>query len=232
MPRKDNFETRSLELVCEIQTQLAAALNSLAGRKHRGLEDVFPVYCASHVNRAVEGYILLRRQFRLEASRLLIRPTIEATIKMLAVRNQPDLLYRIAYSEWLEEKKFIVSAAQTGGADYLSQHEAKWKEFRKAYCDHFPQHNLADKKLFLQDAAVAAGMEAYYDSAYRLYCQFTHAAFRATTGGLDGLRIHDNRTVGICTLAALEAVASLTGLGLHVESFRQALAELNINVED
>lgn len=146
----DNFEIRSLKLVCEIQEELAAALNSLGGKKHRGLEDQFPFYCASHINRAVEGYVLLRQQFRLDASRLLIRPAIEAAIKILAVRNQPDLLYRIAYSERLEDKKWIGAAARREGVDYVAQEEDGWKEFVKTYSDHFPEHKLMDERLPLR----------------------------------------------------------------------------------
>lgn len=232
MSRKDNFEAQSLKLVCEIQAELAAALNSLGGKKHRGLEDQFPFYCASHINRAAEGYVLLRQQFRLDASRLLIRPAIEAAIRILAVRNQPDLLYRIAYSERLEDKKWIGEAARGKGIDYGAQEEDRWSEFVKMYSDHFPKHNLVNERLPLRRAAAVAGIELYYDVVYRLYCQFTHAAFRATTGNLDRLYIHDNPAMALCALTGLDAVASLSGLAPNVEAFRTRLSKLNLNVED
>jgi hypothetical protein len=232
MSREDSFEFRSLKLVREIQVELATALNSLGRKGNRGLEDEFPFYCASHINRAAEGYVLLRQQLRLDASRLLIRPAIEAAIKILAVRNRPDLLYRIAYSEWLEENKLIGGAARRQGVDYTAQHKAKWRDFVKVYSAHFPNHVLVDKKLPLRDAAEAAGIQPYYDAVYRLYCQFTHAAFRAITGSLDGLHTHDNRTMALCALAGLDAVISLGSLVPDVEMFRTRLAALNINVEE
>jgi hypothetical protein len=224
------FEAKSLELVRDIQTELVTGLNALGRKSHRGLEDQFPFYSASHINRAVEGYLLLRQQFRFDASRLLIRPAIEAAIKILAVRNQPDLLYRIAYSEHLEDRKLVARAADA--AAYFAQLEEKWCEFVKAYSDHFPKHELVDKRLPLRCAAIAARIEAYYDSAYRLYSQFAHAAFRATTGNLDDLHTHDNRTMALCALTGLDAVTSLNESALDVEPFRTRLSELHVNVEE
>ena len=127
---KEVFETRSLKLVHDIQEELSVGLNSLGGKKHRGLEDQFPFYSASHINRAVEGYVLLRQQFRLDA------------------------------------------------------------------------------------------------------CQFAHAAFRAITGDLDELYTHDNRTMALCPLTGLDAVASLSGSAPNVEAFRTKLSQLHINVEE
>jgi hypothetical protein len=100
-------ERQSLQLVADIQREIAEGFNTLGGKPHRGLEYQFPFYSASHINRAIEGYVLLRQQLRLDASRLLIRPAIEAAIKILAVRNEPALLYRIAYSEHLEDRKLL-----------------------------------------------------------------------------------------------------------------------------
>lgn len=72
----------------------------------------------------------------------------------------------------------------------------------------------------------------YYDVVYRLYCQFTHAAFRAITGNLDELYAHDNRTMALSALNGLDAVVSLSGLTPDVEAFRTRLCELDIIVEN
>jgi Family of unknown function (DUF5677) len=226
---ENNFAGQSLELVSEIQQELAEGLDSLAGKTHRGLEDQFPFYSASHINRAVEGYVLLRQQFRLDASRLLIRPAIEAAIKILAVQKQPELLYQIAYSERLDDQKLIRKGARSqGGADELAQEQRRWDDFVKMYRDHFPTHKLEDKNLPLRVAAIAAGIEDYYDSAYRVYCQFTHAAFRAITGNLDELYVHDNPAMGLCALTGLEAVGLLGGTTPDVELFRSRMVKLGI----
>jgi hypothetical protein len=100
------------------------------------------------------------------------------------------------------------------------------------YSDHFPKHKLVNERLSLKRAAAVAGIEPYYDVVYRLYCQFTHAAFRATTGNLDRLYSHDNRAMALCALTGLDAVALLSGLAPNVETFRTRLSDLNLNVGD
>lgn len=61
------------------------------------------------------------------------------------------------------------------------------------------------------DAAAAAGPEAvgFYDSHYRLYCKFTHAAFEASVGELNDLTPADTRTMLLCTNYALEVVREI-----------------------
>jgi hypothetical protein len=55
---------------------------------------------------------------------------------------------------------------------------------RSGVSDEIPEHPLTEEELSLRRAAECAGIEGYYDSHYRLYCRFTHAAFRASTGDL------------------------------------------------
>jgi hypothetical protein len=94
-----NFEAKLLDLISEMQVQLATALNSLTGKQHKGLQDTFPVFSASHIDRALNGYILLRRASRIYASKLLIRPALEGHGDLLhlnragyqAMRNSIDL---------------------------------------------------------------------------------------------------------------------------------------------
>lgn len=222
-----DFEAKSLQLVSDMQTQLAAALNSLTGKQHKGLQDVFPVSSGGHINRALDGYVQLRKAGRIDSSKLLIRPALEATIKILAVRKQSDLLYRIAYSERLEDQKWLGAVARRQGADYASQDKKNWEEFAQAYSKHFPNHPLVEKKLSLRDAAVIAGLGEYYDSHYRLYCQFTHAAFRAVTRGLDELDTHDNRTMALCALVGIEAAISVGGSAPEISALRKRLDEID-----
>lgn len=70
----ENPEATWLELVSDMQVELADALSSLTGKQHEGLQDVFPIYSAAHINRTLDGYILLRRSSRIDASKLLNPP--------------------------------------------------------------------------------------------------------------------------------------------------------------
>lgn len=223
----DGIESAWLSLVADMQHELAAALESLTRKRHEGLQDVFPIMSAGHINRALDGYILLRKAGRIDASKLLIRPALEAAIKILAVKEQPVLLYRIAYSERLEDQKWLGAAARRQGKDYGPEDKMKWDEFTKAYSAHFPTHNMAEQKLPLRDAAVIAGIGDYYDSHYRLYCQFTHAAFRAVTHGLDELDTHDNQTMTLCAIVGLEAAIFVGGVAQNFDELRKRRDELD-----
>ena len=222
-----DLEAAWLQLVSDMQAELASALNSLTGKTHEGLQDVFPIMSAGHINRALDGYIFLRKAGRIDASKLLIRPALEATIKILAVKKQPDLLYRIAYSERLEDKKWLGAAARRRGKDYGPEDKKKWDEFTKAYSAHFSTHKMVEEKLSLRDAAVIAGIGDYYDSHYRLYCQFTHAAFSAVTHGLDELDTHDNQTMTLCAIVGLEAAILLGGVAQNFDELRKRRDELD-----
>lgn len=71
-----NNETASLELVEAMQEELRNALNSLAGKTSNGLLDHFVVFSAKQINWAADGYICLRKASKVDASKLLIRPSV------------------------------------------------------------------------------------------------------------------------------------------------------------
>jgi hypothetical protein len=222
-------EICSLELLAELREALGAALNSLEGKQSNGLLDHFLGYSAATINRAADGYLTLRRASMIDASKLLIRPAMETMIRILAVRTQPDLLYRIAYTERIESRKLVRPIALKAGMDYDSEDEKAWKTFKQQYATHFPQHGLAEKQLSVLDAAKAAGIEDYYGRAYRLYSRFVHAAFTAaisrTIGrtSTDGL---DNLTVADCVCCGLEAVVSIGGSAPSLDTLRMRLRSL------
>jgi hypothetical protein len=209
MTRK--VETTSLKLLCDVQKELREALNSLGGKQSGGLLEHYLFYMAVHINRAAEGYVFLRQASRLDASRLLIRPAIEAMIRILAIRKDPSLLYRIAYTERMEDRKWVRPSAIRAGRNYDAEDEKEWMEFTKKYTAEFPAHRLEEKELRLREAATTADAESYYDSHYRLYCRFTHAAFGAATGSLDDTHAEDNEAMAACAYCGLDAVASFGG---------------------
>ncbi len=206
-----NNESISLALLEDAQLELRDALNSLGGKRSNGLADHFNGYSARLINNAAEGYIFLRESGRIDASKLLIRPAIEAMFRIVAIKNQPDLLYRIAYSEHLEDAKWARAAAAKLGKNIEPELKQRWQETSDAYRNAFPHHNLVEKKLTLRDAAAAAGIDSYYDTYYRLYCQFTHAAFSASSGSLDNFESHDSRTFAYCVLVGIGAAAAAGG---------------------
>jgi hypothetical protein len=225
--KEGSLEARSLQLVSDMQADLCGALHGLGGKTREGLYDGYLGYTAGHINRAVEGYVYLRKSGRIDASKHLVRTAIEAVIRVQAIRKKPELLFRIAFTEFSEDKKWVRSTGGAGVQAALSAIDKHWVDFKGAYHAKYPEHSLVEEELSLRGAAECAGIEQYYDTHYRLYCRFTHAAFRATTGNLNEFDREDNRTMALCALSALEAVSSIGGLTPNLESFRQRLSSLD-----
>jgi hypothetical protein len=117
----------------------------------------------------------------------------------------------MAYTELMEDRKLMRPVWLRKGKDYDTEEKARWKQFKQKYATQFPRHKLVEKELSLFEATKVAGVESYYNSYYRLYCQFTHAAFRAVTGGLSRMKMEDNEIVAACAYCGLEAVAGVGG---------------------
>ena len=105
MPQSEEEEQRSLNLLCEIQQELANAIDSLGGKQGRGALDNYYFHSADHLNRAAEGFIFLRKSGRIDASKFLVRPVIETMFRVEAIQKKPELFYRIAYSETIVEDR-------------------------------------------------------------------------------------------------------------------------------
>ena len=157
-----SVEKLAMTLLSDLQRELRRGLNSL-GRSRKlskGLHDNYLFYSASHINRAVEGFLFLRKGSRIDAAKLAIRSAIEAMLRIRAVQKKPELLYRIAYTERLEIKRWVRPAARRQGKDYdEAANECQWTEFKGMYKEQFPNHRLEDKRLSLVDAAKLAGLE-------------------------------------------------------------------------
>ncbi len=101
----ETSELASLKLLSDMQAELRDALNALGGMHGDGLLEHYLFNTAAHINRAVEGYVYLRESGRVEASKHLIRTAIEAFIRLQCIRRQPELLFRIALTEFKRGEK-------------------------------------------------------------------------------------------------------------------------------
>jgi hypothetical protein len=229
----ENLEAKSLNLLCDMCNGLSRAVNSLGRKVAQGLLDNFNFYSATYVNHAVEGFIFLRQATppRIAASKLLIRPVIEIMFRLEAIQKEPELLYRIAYWESEEDWKWFAPAAARSGKDYnydRAAHEQRWNDFKAKYAEQFPNHHLVDQTITTGQLAAAAGLASYYDTHYRMYCRYTHAAFRAIGGFLDELADpEDNRTMALCTLTAMRALAPLGAEMPNLNSLSERLRDLH-----
>jgi hypothetical protein len=214
-----------LDLLVRAQAELASALGSLAGKRRDGLIDGYVVYCASHINRAADGFISLRRGGREHAARFLVRTTIEAMIKMLAVENRNEIAYRVARNDFLEDEKWARSCGAKKGSEVLCALEKRWRDFSETYRLTFPDHRLEDGKMALRDIAATAKLGEYYDALYRLYSQYTHASLRATSDMLHEFFEEDPQAMCFPVVAAIGVVVRHGGSSSIYEALAQEVKE-------
>jgi hypothetical protein len=105
------FEVLFLEFLKELQPLQVNALNSLGGKKPVDFNSSYLGRIAVTVNRTGDGYLWVRESGRMDASKFLIRPALEAVFCGTAAMKNKDFLFRKAYSEWLEDKKLFATDA-------------------------------------------------------------------------------------------------------------------------
>jgi hypothetical protein len=228
-PSSDEPEAAALKLLADLHTELSATLNSLSGKQPQAVGDRYHLYAAAYINRAAEGYWLLRTEGRVDASKLLLRPAIEAMVRIQALRKNPELLFNIAWTERLEDRKWLRPVALKHGVPYDDNADNPgWKRFEDAYKKEFPNASPVGSKLSAYSAAEAAGLADYYNSHYRMYCQYTHAALQATGGYLNELTDpEDTRTMVLCAYCALSAVANIGGVSTNLKSLHDRVDNLS-----
>ncbi len=215
-------------LAVQIQNALAQAINSLKGTNHFGYADPYIGQMAVQVNRALIGFIQLHKEKYEDSARLLVRPALESAIKISALMTESQLIYRIAYGEIEEDKKWIKSlkGENSSGEQKL---DADWAAFSTKYRNEFPQHTVRDAGLRIIDLAQKAGKPHLYQTYYRLYCRYTHGSLPAVSGSLEIDFETDDFTMKACALIALEAVIYLGG---ECSNFSGLEAEVAKEVRD
>jgi hypothetical protein len=199
------------QLVRAIQEALEHALESLTGKPHNGLLDQYNVRSAAFVSRAADSFVILQDFSRPDMAKLLMRPVIEVTFRLEAIRRNPALLYQIAYSEILEDHKWFRFIDEQSGRPYDEARERnELDELTHTYHEHFPEQSIVKAKLSTFEIARAAQLEPYYNSHYRMYCQYSHASFRAITGDLVEISDQaDHRVMSLCGVVALNVLHSM-----------------------
>jgi hypothetical protein len=221
-------EVVAMALLSELQPAIAVALDSLGGKMTKGVEDLYYLYASRHINTGVDAFILLRREHRIDGARLLVRPALEAMLCLQAVRVKPYLLYRVLLREALEADKWFGGVARRHDVPYTRVCDRdEWQAFKNRCIVQFGADKLGEMPLSSYDAAAAIGVEAYYDSHYRGYCQYTHGALEAVSGSLDELTDpEDTRVMLHSAMIALEALADMGAECPGIASFRERFSEV------
>jgi hypothetical protein len=198
-------EACGLNLVADLQNELAGALNSLGGMSIKHAAVKYGGFAAKHANHAAEAYVLLRQTRRFQGSKLLVRLVIESTFRFLALNKHPSLIYRIMLGERQNMLVWLRAWAKRVGDEYKNEQEQEdWDAFKKHCVDQIHGVDLTEAELSVEAIARAAEGHEFYESHYRLYSGFTHGAFAATTGQLDWVtNPGDNTAVAACLLEML-----------------------------
>jgi hypothetical protein len=224
-------EEESLKLVEELIDEISCALDSLGG-KESGAFDTYRFSSCKHLHRAAAGFAFLRRAGQVDGSKFLVRPAIEMLFRLEAVNKQPDLFYRIGFSEHLENEKFLQRAherlyknAQNDEERIKVQAETdenrrkldqKWKNFDAIFSAEFSNVSPVDKKLSTAGVAEKATLSGLYDSIFRPYSRYTHGAVEASSGNLDiATTPEDNWIMALCAYVALKTLLSLGAKSLN-----------------
>jgi hypothetical protein len=202
-------EEKSLTLVEDFDHELIHAMDSLP-KKLFGLLDQYRFWSSKHLQRAVDGFAVLRRAGRLDGSKFLVRPALEMAFRVEAARQYPDLFYRIAHSEYLQDKHLLRIAGDD--QQLQAQNDNNWEEFKNAFVNEFPRVPIpnVDDRLTIEHLAEKAGLTPFYNSHYRIYCRYTHGAVHASTGNIDKATDRaDNQIMAVSALVALDNLISL-----------------------
>lgn len=199
-------EVTALDLLKEVRQTLAKAIDSLGNKTPPSQEAAYIFNPAVGINRAAEGYHFLRSNFRVHASKLLVRPCIESMIYATAAAKSKDFLFRKAFTEWHEDKRLMAKTL-------ADQHEADrvLADLEQSFAKDLPEYPRKREKLRIKDAAIMAGLEHLYDVQFAIYCQYTHGSLRALSGELDpATDPRDTLTVCWCVLMILDLLKEHT----------------------
>ena len=175
-------EADLLAVLKELQQLLVAALDSLGEVKPASKESGYVGWAAAHVNKILDGYLWMREPGRVDASKLMIRPLVETVLFVVAVTRERGFLFLKAFTEWQEESRLYAHDPRL-----KAKHQQDLPDLIREWTKKDASYPFRRKTVSCRDAAVSANLLPVYESAYRIYCKFTHGAMRAIHGSLDDM---------------------------------------------
>ncbi|HEY4302223.1 MAG TPA: DUF5677 domain-containing protein, partial [Candidatus Didemnitutus sp.] len=175
-------ESGWLTLAGDAQRELDRAIRSLLG-KTLPPNHTYCAHIAAYLNRAAYGFVVLRRQNLFAASQLMVRPALEALFRISAVMEDAGMLYRVAFTESMDELTMLRDSPNQGLSQEIAALEKQWADTKAAYAIALAGFDLRDEKVSAEALARAGKLRPFYAVQYRLYCKHTHGALRVTIGG-------------------------------------------------
>lgn len=214
-----------LQLLRDLKDELEVAIESLSSKPVQ-FQETYQLALGKYMLAIADGFLLLREFSRGDVSKMAIRPAIEIMIRMQAVRRDPAIFFRIAYTDTSEDQRWLRLASESDGSKLdLSQSDADWARFNDAFAKTFPEITLTEKTVNLFELATVAKLDRWYNSHYRLYSQATHGTLRAAQG-LSFTDTEDHYAMHLCVFGALEALVSVGATAPQLDSFKKRLSDI------
>jgi hypothetical protein len=220
------MEREILELLERSQQLLASAIKSFDGQKPNSLEERYLWCMAVAVNQAAEGFTLLRSDSLLVASKLMLRPAIEATTCAKAALATKEFYFRKVYSEWQNDLKLFEKDPAK-----KKQEALRFDQFQARFKHEHPGYPAEKIELSMFDAAEYAGSDfiSNYEYAYRLYCQWTHNTMRSVLRKAPSTDHIDTQIMCWCVLSILDLlIGHSPTVILDLTQAKKRLAELSV----
>ena len=219
-----------MKLLWDLAIASLKAFSSLGGRVPEKLVHQGTFYWARQINDATKGFFVLRDNNFNASAKLLVRPAIDSVFRLYAVKEKPELLYRILYTETKKEDDWFRRVQGRRGAQPLSSLQStEWQTFRASCVKEFGEDKVQDLPVTLRDLAREAKMEPVYDSYYFFYCQHTHGSLRALTGRLDEVtNLTDIRVMLLSSMDVLRFLYSLGGDCPDFANLNQRWAQVDL----
>jgi hypothetical protein len=222
---RDSSKREILDLLEQNSRLLASITRTFDRREPNSLEERYLWCMAVAVNQAAEGFALLRSKSLLAASKLMLRPAIEATICAKAALATKEFYFRKVYSEWSEDLKLFEKDPVKRKTE-----ESQFDRFRARFMHQHPGYPAKKSKLPLLEAARAAGPDFVnnYEYAYRLYCQWTHNTMRPVLKRLPLTDHIDPSIMCWCVLCILDSLKGRSPAAIpDLAQARRRLEELS-----
>jgi hypothetical protein len=190
-------EVQILDLLSEIQKTLENAIGSLAHKKAPSWEANYLGWAASFASTTAEGYLVLRKNLRVDASKILVRPLLEVLFSTHAVMSKPGAFFQLAWDE-------ITSDKQSRPSHEHPYMDAVIKQLEKELRQRDSNYPIVTKKYSIFQRAKDVKLQQIYEGPYRTYCKYTHGAQIAVQGHLDeSTHPFDSWWVAYCILEVL-----------------------------
>lgn len=203
------FDRETLKLVRESFEVLSNAIVQVGGLNTSIPGALYLYYTTVHIKDTIASYVLLRDAGQYYTSKILLRSALEAMYRLLAVHKTPELIYRVAFTEYRENVKLIEKLKVEGVEARLKELHDKWAKVKVEIQSEFPATVLKEQEFKAWDAAAAVDLESNYESQYRYLCQFTHAGLSATRQTFEESSYLDNPIAIDAAIHATEVIESI-----------------------